>query len=71
MPHGASLHYQGTTRFGTDADTSTLDTAMRVWGADNVYVGGNGTIPTPAACNPTLTNVALSVVGARDLSTRI
>ncbi|MCM0614980.1 GMC oxidoreductase [Paenarthrobacter sp. TYUT067] len=71
MPHGASLHYQGTTRIGTDDTTSVLDPSMRVWGSDNVYVGGNGTIATPAACNPTLTNVALSVLGARDLAARL
>lgn len=71
MPHGASLHYQGTTRIGTDDTTSVLDTSMRVWGSDNVYVGGNGTIAKPAACNPTLTNVAFSVIGARDLAGRL
>ena len=71
LPHGASLHYQGTVRLGTDDQTSTVDTAMRVWGCDTVYVGGNGVIPTPAACNPTLTNVALAVLGARDLAGRI
>ncbi|MDQ4490821.1 GMC oxidoreductase [Sinomonas sp. ASV486] len=71
MPHGASLHYQGTMRLGADDTTSVLDTSMRVWGNDTVYAGGNGTIATPAACNPTLTNVALSVLGARDLAGRI
>ncbi|MFF3505036.1 GMC oxidoreductase [Streptomyces sp. NPDC003247] len=71
MPHGASLHYQGTTRLGTDDTTSVVDPSLRVWGTDTVYLGGNGTIPTPAACNPTLTNVALSVLGARDLAGRL
>jgi choline dehydrogenase-like flavoprotein len=71
LPHGASLHFQGTTRLGADDTTSTVDTTMRVWGHDTVYVGGNGVIPTPAACNPTLTNVALAVIGARDLATRM
>jgi choline dehydrogenase-like flavoprotein len=54
-------------RLGTDDTTSVVDPALRVWGYDNVYVGANGVIPTPAACNPTLTNVALAVLGARDL----
>lgn len=71
LPHGASLHYQGTTRFGSDDGTSTVDTKLRVWGHSNVYVGGNGTIPTAAACNPTLTTVALATLGARDLAGRI
>jgi hypothetical protein len=71
LPHGASLHYQGTMRLGTDGTTSVVDTSMRVWGHDTIYVGGNGVIPTPAACNPTLTNVALAVLGARDLAGRL
>ena len=71
LPHGASLHYQGTMRLGTDDTTSVVDTSLRVWGHDTVYVGGNGVIPTPAACNPTLTNVALAVLGARDLAGRL
>jgi hypothetical protein len=71
LPHGASLHYQGTMRFGTDDTTSVVDTAMRVWDHDTVYAGGNGVIARPAACNPTLTNVALSVLGARDLASRL
>lgn len=71
LPHGASLHYQGTMRLGTDDTTSVVDTSMRVWGYDTVYAGGNGVIPTPAACNPTLTNVALAVLGARDLASRL
>lgn len=71
LPHGASLHYQGTMRLGTDDTTSVVDTSMRVWGYDTVYIGGNGVIPTPAACNPTLTNVALAVLGARDLARRL
>jgi choline dehydrogenase-like flavoprotein len=71
LPHGASLHYQGTTRLGLDDTTSVVNPSCRVWGYDTVYVGGNGVIPTPAACNPTLTNVALAVVGARYLAARI
>lgn len=64
---GSSIHYQGTVRLGTDPEDSVCDLALRVWQTENVYVGGNGAIPTPIACNPTLTNVALSVLGARAL----
>jgi choline dehydrogenase-like flavoprotein len=72
LPSGSSLHYQGTTRMGTaDDGTSVCDPCCRVWGTENLYVAGNNVIPTQAACNPTLTSVALSVIGARDIVSRL
>ncbi|MFE6159671.1 GMC oxidoreductase [Streptomyces sp. NPDC056486] len=72
LPSGSSLHYQGTVRMGAvDNGTSVCDPRSRVWGVDNLYVAGNGVIPMRTACNPTLTSVALSVLGARDIVRRI
>ena len=66
LPNGSSLHYMGTTRIGeTDDGTSVADPWSRVWGVDGLFVGGNGTIPTANAMNPTLMSVAVAVRGAR------
>lgn len=66
LPSGSHLHYQGTYRIGArDDGTCVCDPDSRVWGIDGLVLGGNGLIPTATACNPTLTSVALAVLGAR------
>jgi choline dehydrogenase-like flavoprotein len=65
LPAGSSKHYQGTVRMGQKEDgTSVCDSYGRVWGTENLFVGGNGVIATSTAGNPTLTSVALAVRGA-------
>ncbi|MFF0911652.1 GMC oxidoreductase [Microbacterium enclense] len=71
LPNGSSLHYMGTMRAGTDAATSVADPYSRVWGFDNLVVGGNGLIPTANTMNPTLTSVAIAVRGARRLAAQL
>lgn len=69
MPLGASLHYQGTTRMGpADDGTSVCSPDSEVWSVPGLFVAGNNVIPTPTACNPTLTSVALAVGGARRIA---
>lgn len=61
QPPGSSLHYMGTVRMGEHDDgESVCDSHSRVWGLDNLFVGCNGVIPSPIACNPTLTSVSLA-----------
>jgi len=72
LPAGSSLHYQGSVRMGQHDDgRSVCGPDSQVWGTGGLYVAGNGVIPTSTACNPTLTSVALAVLGARSLARSI
>jgi hypothetical protein len=62
---GTSLHFTGTVRSGeSDDGTSVCDPYGRVWGTESLFVAGNGVVPTPLACNSTLTGVVTAVRAA-------
>ena len=52
---------------GRDEKDSVVDENSRMWGIDNLYLGGNGLIPRGSACNPTLTTLAYAVKGAEHI----
>jgi pyranose oxidase len=65
---GLGLHMQGTFRMGKKNDgKSVCDNNSRVWLFNNLYVGGNGIIPTITASNPTLTSCALAFKAATSI----
>jgi pyranose oxidase len=70
QPPGHALHTAGTFRIGTSVQESVCDVDLRVWGFENLYLGGNGTIPNAHSMNPTLTAAALAVRAARVLGSR-
>ncbi|XAZ31844.1 GMC oxidoreductase [Paenarthrobacter ureafaciens] len=51
-----------------DDGESVCSPDSEVWGVSGLFVAGNGVIPTPTACNPTLTAVALAVRGAMKIA---
>jgi pyranose oxidase len=52
---GSSMHLMGTTRTGeADDGESVVDPTGRVWGFENLYLGGTGIVPCATATNPTL-----------------
>jgi len=62
---GTSLHLMGTSRIGArDDGTSVADADSRVWGYDNLFVGGNGVLSERNSCNPTLQTVAIALRSA-------
>lgn len=68
LPPGSSLHQTGTVRMGeADDGTSVCDVDTRVWGFENLFLAGNGVVPTPVVANATLTGTVTAVRAAHSV----
>ncbi|MFD1514682.1 GMC family oxidoreductase [Halomarina rubra] len=56
-----AFHHLGTTRMGTDPESSVVNAQLRTHDLDNCYVASSSVFPTGGAANPTLTIAALSL----------
>jgi choline dehydrogenase-like flavoprotein len=54
-------HHAGTTRMAATPEAGVTDPDCRVFGIDNLYIGGGSVFPTSGYANPTLTIVALAI----------
>jgi choline dehydrogenase-like flavoprotein len=61
-------HIAGTCRMGVERKTSVVDSELKVWGFNNLYVIGSAVFPTLGTANPTLTIAALALRLADHLS---
>jgi choline dehydrogenase-like flavoprotein len=53
-------HLVGGARMGFTADDSVVDSSLRVWGVDNLFVVDGSVMPTEGAANPALVIMALA-----------
>ncbi len=68
---GPAYHHMGTTRMGTDPDTSVVDSTLRLHDLQNCWVASSSVFPTGGAMNPTLTIAALALRVADHISTEL
>jgi len=54
-------HHIGTTRMGTNPETSVVDVNCKLHNVDNLYIASASVFPTSSQANPTLTIVAMSL----------
>jgi len=71
VPVSGTAHQSGTLKFGTDPETSVLDTDCKTHEIDNLYVTDASFFPSIGAVNPTLTIIANALRVAATISRRL
>jgi choline dehydrogenase-like flavoprotein len=71
LPLYGTAHQCGTLRFGTDRETSVLDTHCKAHQLDNLYAVDSSFFVSSSAVNPTLTIVANALRVAEHLKSRL
>ena len=66
----AGNHHMGTTRMAATAERGVVDSNCRIFGLDNLYIGGSSVFPTGGHANPTFTIVQLALRLADHLVTK-
>jgi choline dehydrogenase-like flavoprotein len=61
------IHQMGAARMGHDATDGVVDSHLKVFGTDNLYVAGQAVFPVSGCANPTLTGIALGLRLCDDL----
>lgn len=64
---GFGQHHMGTTRMSHSEKTGVVDTSLKVFGTNNLYISGSSVFPTGGHVPPTLTIVAVTIRLAREL----
>ena len=67
----AGYHHMGTTRMADSPERGVVDKNQKIFGIDNLYMGGSSVFTTSGHVNPTFTIVQLSLRLAEHLDTRI
>lgn len=68
---GAAGHQMGGLRMSATADDGVTDRDCRLWGVDNLYIGGSGVFRTSGHANPTFTLTQLALRIADKLHERL
>ena len=56
----SAAHHLGTVRMGGDPNTSCVDSSLRLFGSEKIFVCDGSVFPTGGNANPTYTCMALA-----------